>query len=163
MYCRQIFLGRSPAYRRFCRRFREALHARIVNISSVNGLRGTPNSTAYNASKAALISLTQSMAIELSARGITVNAIAPGFVDTRMSKLPDGSSEYETDWFKEVYIKHRSITGGPASLSRRYRRSRGVPVFGRCPVHYWPGAGGRWRGDRVPIGQIQGTFIGILY
>lgn len=91
-------------------------YPRIVNISSINGLRGTPSSVAYNASKAALISLTQSLATELSARHITVNAVAPGFVDTRMSKLPDGSSEYETDWFKEVYIKHRRLPAGrPAS------------------------------------------------
>ncbi len=56
------------------------------------------------------------MAIELSDRGITVNAVAPGFVETRMSKLPDGSSEYETDWFKEVYIKHGRLPAGrPAS------------------------------------------------
>lgn len=90
--------------------------ARIVNVSSINGLRGTANSVAYNASKAALLSLTQSLAVELAPRGIAVNAIAPGFIDTRMSKLADGSSEYDTDWFREVFIKHRRIpTGRPGT------------------------------------------------
>jgi 3-oxoacyl-[acyl-carrier protein] reductase len=90
--------------------------ARIVNVSSINGLRGTANSVAYNASKAALLSLTQSLAVELAPRGIAVNAIAPGFIDTRMSKLPDGSSEYDTNWFREVFIKHRRIpTGRPGT------------------------------------------------
>lgn len=84
-------------------------YGRIINIASINGLRGTPNSIAYNASKAALINLTQCLAVDLAERGICVNAVAPGFVSTRMSKLPDGSSEYETEWFREVYIKHGRI------------------------------------------------------
>ena len=86
--------------------------SRIVNVSSINGLRGTANSVAYNASKAALLSLTQSLAVELAPRGIAVNAVAPGFIDTRMSKLPDGSSEYDTDWFRDVFIKYRRIPSG---------------------------------------------------
>jgi NAD(P)-dependent dehydrogenase (short-subunit alcohol dehydrogenase family) len=84
-------------------------YARIVNVSSINGMRGTSSSIAYNASKAALINLTKSLAVDLAPQGIIVNAVAPGFVDTRMSKLPDGSSEYDTQWFKEVYITHRRI------------------------------------------------------
>lgn len=83
--------------------------ARIVNVASINGMRGTPNSVAYNASKAALINLTKSLAVDLAPQGIIVNAVSPGFVNTRMSKLPDGSSEYDTQWFKDVYIKHRRI------------------------------------------------------
>ena len=84
-------------------------YGRIINIASINGLRGTPNSIAYNASKAALINFTQCLAVDLAERGICVNAVAPGFVNTRMSKLSDGSSEYKTEWFREVYIKHGRI------------------------------------------------------
>lgn len=88
---------------------------RVVNVASVNGLRGTAASLAYNSAKAALISITQCLAVDLAPRGILVNAVAPGFVDTRMSKLPDGSSEYDTELFREVYIKHRKIPlGRPA-------------------------------------------------
>lgn len=90
-------------------------NSRIINIASVNGLRGTTNSLAYNSAKAALISVTQCLAVDLARHGILVNAVAPGFVQTRMSKLPDGSSEYDTDLFQEVYLKHHKIPlGRPA-------------------------------------------------
>ena len=88
---------------------------RVVNVASVNGLRGTARSVAYNSAKAALIGITQCLAVDLAARGILVNAVAPGFVDTRMSKLADGTSEYDTELFRDVYIKHRRIPlGRPA-------------------------------------------------
>ena len=58
----------------------------IINISSVSGLVGNPGQVNYSASKAGLIGLTKSVARELASRGVTCNAIAPGFVETDMTK-----------------------------------------------------------------------------
>lgn len=59
---------------------------RIVNVASVAALRGNAGQTAYSASKAGLIGLTRSLAREVGSRGITVNAVCPGFVETRMTE-----------------------------------------------------------------------------
>ena len=65
-------------------------YGRIVNISSVSGLAGQAGQTNYSASKAGLIGLTKALAREVASRGITVNAIAPGFVPTALTKeLPE--------------------------------------------------------------------------
>lgn len=58
---------------------------RIVNISSTLGLRGVPDQPAYCAAKHGLIGLTRSLALAVAARGITVNAVCPGWVDTEMA------------------------------------------------------------------------------
>ncbi|MGN0975368.1 MAG: 3-oxoacyl-[acyl-carrier-protein] reductase [Gemmiger sp.] len=67
-------------------------YGRIINLSSVVGLRGNAGQTNYAASKAGLIGLTKSLARELATRNVTVNAIAPGFIDTDMTAvLPDAA------------------------------------------------------------------------
>lgn len=65
-------------------------YGRIVNISSVSGIRGNPGQANYSASKAGVIGFSQTIARELASRGITVNVVAPGFITTDMTDvLPD--------------------------------------------------------------------------
>ena len=77
------FLCCKEAARRMVRQ----RYGRIVNLSSVVALRGNPGQANYAASKAGLIGLTKSLARELAARNVTVNAVAPGFIDTDMTAV----------------------------------------------------------------------------
>lgn len=64
----------------------KARYGRIINISSVVGHMGNPGQTNYAAAKAGLTGFTKSMAREVGSRGITVNCVAPGFIDTDMTR-----------------------------------------------------------------------------
>ena len=69
-------------------------HGRIINIGSVVGTTGNPGQTNYCAAKAGLIGFTKSLAKEIAARGVTVNAVSPGFIDTDMTQaLTDDQKE----------------------------------------------------------------------
>lgn len=72
----------------------KARKGRIISISSVVGASGNAGQTNYSAAKAGLIGFTKSLAREVGARGITVNAVAPGFIDTDMTRaLPDAQKD----------------------------------------------------------------------
>ncbi len=67
----------------------KARYGRIINISSVVGLTGNPGQSNYAAAKAGVIGFAKSLAREIGSRGITVNTIAPGFIDTDMTRALD--------------------------------------------------------------------------
>ena len=71
--------------RRALKTMLRARAGRIVNISSVVGLRANPGQANYAAAKAGLLALTKTVAVEVARRGITVNAVAPGWIDTGMT------------------------------------------------------------------------------
>ncbi len=69
-------------------------HGRIINLSSVVAESGNPGQAVYSASKAGIIGLTKTLAREYAKRGITVNAVSPGFIETDMtSSLPEAARE----------------------------------------------------------------------
>ena len=79
--------GTFNTIRHSARQMLKQRSGKIINISSVSGILGNVGQANYAASKAGVIGLTKTMARELGSRGITVNAIAPGFVDTEMTEV----------------------------------------------------------------------------
>ncbi len=76
--------------RRALRPMLRARNGRIVNISSVVGLRANPGQANYAAAKAGVLALTKTIAVEVARRGITVNAVAPGWIETEMTAGLEG-------------------------------------------------------------------------
>jgi 3-oxoacyl-[acyl-carrier protein] reductase len=86
---------------------------RIINISSVTGLMGNAGQANYAASKAGLIGLTKAAAKELAGRGVTVNAIAPGFIETSMTADLGNTDEY----LKAIPLKRLGSTDDVAAAA----------------------------------------------
>jgi 3-oxoacyl-[acyl-carrier protein] reductase len=86
----------------------------IVNMSSVVGLIGNPGQVNYSASKAGLIGMTKSVAKELASRGIRVNAIAPGFIETDMTD--ELSEKQREDLIKSIPLSQLGNVEDVANL-----------------------------------------------
>ncbi len=77
--------------------FREQKSGRIINLTSINGMRGKFGQANYSAAKAGIIGLTKTVAKELGGRGVTVNAVAPGLIMTdMMAQMPDEAKQAST-------------------------------------------------------------------
>lgn len=87
--------GAFNMIRHLSRSFIKQKSGKIINISSVSGILGNAGQSNYSASKAGLIGLTKSVAREFSSRGINVNAVAPGFIDTDMTKAMTDDAKKE--------------------------------------------------------------------
>jgi meso-butanediol dehydrogenase / (S,S)-butanediol dehydrogenase / diacetyl reductase len=101
---------------------REAEGASVVNISSVAGMRATPSTPAYNTSKAALLGLTRSLAMDLNTWGIRVNAVCPASIDTPMARSAtamlsaEAAADYESRHFDRQLMKRYGTADEVAHL-----------------------------------------------
>ena len=128
----------------------KARSGRIINITSVSGQAGQMGQANYSSAKAGLIGLTKATARELASRGITVNAVAPGFVVTELTQdLPE---ELKDELIRRTPLGRFGETDGD-------RHRGGVPGLGRGRLHHGTGARRRRRpGDDVarPTGREGG-------
>ena len=119
----------------------KARRGRIINITSVSGQAGQMGQANYSSAKAGLIGLTKATARELASRGITVNAVAPGFV---LTELTSGLAQELTD----ELIRRTPL--GRFGDGRGDRLRRRLPGLGRGRLHHRAGARRRRRaGDDV--------------
>jgi len=98
---------------------------RIIHVTSIHGERAEKNSSAYAMAKAAINQYVRSLALELADKGVLVNAIAPGFVNTPMSVM-NGVNELETEWFRRNYVEGHHL---PLHRAGRPEEIAGVALF----------------------------------
>lgn len=124
---------------------------KIINISSISGKTPTPYVSPYNASKAGVISLTQTMALEVAEFGVTVNAVCPGNIDTQLLKAEceflaniEGISPEEARqrYVEEVPLKHlgqpedvAAVVGFLVSSAADYVTGQAINVDGGIEFH----------------------------
>ena len=106
--------GAFNCIRHISRQMLKQKSGRIINISSVSGVMGNAGQANYCASTAGIIGITKSVARELASRGITSNAVAPGFIDTEMTEvLPDAVKAAATE---QIPMKHFGSTKDIANM-----------------------------------------------
>ncbi len=114
----------------------KARKGRIISIASVIGLTGNPGQSNYAAAKAGIIAFSKSLAREIGSRGITVNVVAPGFIDTDMTRaLPEES--------KQALLGQIAL--GRLGEVQRYRQGGGVPGVTGGGLHHRRNPARQWR------------------
>ncbi|HSD95984.1 MAG TPA: SDR family NAD(P)-dependent oxidoreductase [Sulfuricaulis sp.] len=106
----------------------QAQRGRIVNVASRNAFQGSPNYAAYSAAKTAVLRLTESLAGELKTRGINVNCIVPGTIDTPQNREAMPKADFST-WVPPEDIAH--VIAFLLSDEARSVTGAAVPVYGR--------------------------------
>jgi 3-oxoacyl-[acyl-carrier protein] reductase len=118
---RQVFSINLDAQFLICLALAPLMKARhagvIINIASIQAMLSEPCGSAYGASKAAITAFTRGLAVDLAPAGIRVNAIAPGFIQTRMSLNAEGVDETSTAEFQDWYVQRRKIPMARACLA----------------------------------------------
>jgi len=105
-----------------------ARSGRIVNVASRNAFQGSPNYAAYSAAKTAVLRLTESLAGELKTRGINVNCIVPGTIDTPQNRADMPKADFST-WVPPEDLAH--VVAFLLSDEARSVTGAAVPVYGR--------------------------------
>ena len=125
---------------------------RIITTASINGFRGVENLVGYNAAKAGVIELTKTMAVELARHGITVNAIAPAQIDTRLTR---------SLLRRRQGAPRRAHPDGPIRRGRRGGEGRPVPRLRRRQLRDGPHPrrGRRLSGRRPLVERGDGAMI----
>jgi len=116
----------------------KARHGRIINVSSIVGLRGNAGQTAYAASKAGLIGFSKSLAREIGRKGITVNVVAPGFVATAMT---DGLGDAITQMMIDAAPIGRAVTAEEVAATIAFLASDAAAAITGAVIAVDGGAG----------------------
>ena len=95
--------------KKIAKKMKENKYGRIINIGSISGVMGEANASVYSATKAGLIGLTKSLALELAEYNITVNTINPGWVDTSLTDKAFDNSEFTIDQTIDIIPQKRFI------------------------------------------------------
>jgi len=96
--------------------FKEQKYGKIINITSINGLRGKFGQSNYSASKAGIVGYTKALARELGAFGVNVNALAPGLIETRMLKESDARDKIVELAMGEIVLKRVGLPEDVANV-----------------------------------------------
>ena len=112
--------------------FKDQKYGRIINVTSINGMRGKFGQTNYSASKAGIIGYTKAVAKELGGFGVTVNAVAPGLIETAMLKQNEARDKIIDMAMAEIVLKRVGQPEDLANVIAFVASDKAKHVTGEC-------------------------------